>query len=434
MLNKVKYIYDLVPKSYLGFLKNVPDPILFGNSYSKTRPNFDRALLKENVTNLLVYSRAHTEYGRDNIPNKFHREEALDILEHLPLTSSSDVSSNFEYFISDEYDTRNSYITTTGGTGRNPCDILLANSSFGIEWRHMHSIWNFAVYSRKKNIKLTLRGKTVARGKLFEFNPIYNELVVDTFKLNRSNFLDLYREIVRLSIRFVHGYPSLVKEFMYYCQENNLTLKFDGIFLGSEGASIDFKNTLSSYFGAKVVHWYGQTEKLVLAVDEGANDEFRVFTSYGLPRVVNGELVGSSFVNRALPLINFKTGDGAELLEKGESLYIKNLSGRWGKDFVYLNKEKKIPTSSINLHSEIQSQIIFMQIIQAKYGSLVIKIVPKNKGDNQILLNKIYNELKSKLKDFELDLITTNVLDIERSHRGKMLMLVQNIKDLGKNK
>ena len=66
----------------------------------------------------------------------FFFDEAKQVLAELPLISSSDLSNNLDYFISNEFKSNNSYLTTTGGTGRNPTSILLSNESFGTEWAH----------------------------------------------------------------------------------------------------------------------------------------------------------------------------------------------------------------------------------------------------------------------------------------------------------
>ncbi len=168
---------------------------------------------------------------------------------------------------------------------------------------------------------------------------------------------------------------------------------------------------------------------MALAVDVDANDMFKVYTSYGYPRVVDGELVATSFVNRALPLINYKMGDGAEIIEDDKYIYIKNLKGRWGKDFVYLDKTKKIPTASINLHSKIQDEILFYQIHQKEFRKIDIKILQKvtSSMTEDKLLEVFGSEMRENLKDFEINVQLVDEDKIQKSHRGKMILLVQEI-------
>jgi phenylacetate-CoA ligase len=432
VLANLKAIYEKLPKENLKFLRHIPEKLLFGNSYKfcQSKISIHTQIIEQNLSDVFNYSRNNTSWGKENIPSKIYIDEVKDILSELPLVSSADLSGNLEHFASKEFLNNKSYLTTTGGTGRNPTSILLSNESFGMEWAHIHHIWSYAGYRKKTDLKLTLRGKSIKGNKLIEYNPIYNELVVDTFKVNFSNVSLLIAQLKKHPITYIHAYPSLLKEFIDYFNHFNYRPNIKGIFLGSEGASEQSKKEMSDYFNAPVIHWYGQTEKVTLAVDEEANGMYKVYTSYGLPRLVEGEIVATSFVNRALPLINYRTGDTAEIVTDETHMYLKDVKGRWGKDFVFYNKQKKIPTSSINLHSEIQSEILFYQIVQKEYGKLLIRILPKStsKYSNENLKNILYADLESKLNNFELSICIVNESQIQRSERRKMMMLVQDIK------
>jgi len=429
MLNKLKSIYEHLPKSHLRFLKNTPNRILFGESYYRTNPSFEKTVIEKNLCKILNYSRDHTQYGKDNIPKEITPENSKEVLESLPLISSRDISSNLSYFSSNEYNRTNSYLTTTGGTGRNPTPIALSNESYGIEWAHMHRIWALAGYDRLKHLKMTLRGKSLQGQKLVEYNPLYNELIVDTFKVNSSNFQQLLKEIRNYRISYIHGYPSLVKEFIEYFEKYGEKPELRGVFLGSEGSDKSEKKYISDYFNCKVIHWYGQTEKVALAVDTESNDNFKIYTSYGYPRVVDGEIVSTTFVNKALPLINYKTGDGAKIQHCDNHITLTDIQGRWGKDFVYVDNQKKIPTSSINLHSDIQNEILFYQINQSDFSKIQIKVIQKksSKISKDELCRRLHEEMKRNLKDFEITVKPASESEIIKSHRGKMIMLVQEI-------
>jgi phenylacetate-coenzyme A ligase PaaK-like adenylate-forming protein len=431
MLGIMKRIYDLLPKEYFKFLRYIPDRLLFGKSYIEwqSKVSFDKKLIDQNLFETLNYARIHTQYGRDHIPEKFAISEVRTILESLPLTTSHDLATNLDYYTSDEFNRFNSYSTTTGGTGRNPTTLLLSNELFGIEWAHVHHIWSYADYDRQRDTKLTLRGKSLDSDKLAEYSPLYNELVVDVFKVNHNNFYQLLDTIKKYDIKYIHGYPSLLKEYMVYFQENHYQPELKGIFLASENACAEDKYLIAEFFKCKVISFYGQSERALIAVDIESNDMHRVYTSYGYPRVLNGELIITSFVNRAMPLINYQVGDGAELVEDEHYLYLKNLSGRWGKDFLYLNKDKKISTAAINLHSQIQNEIVYYQIHQNEFGKIEVRILQKSTShlSPESMINTFSEEIKSKLKEFEVNVRIVNEDEIIKSNRGKMILLIQNL-------
>jgi phenylacetate-CoA ligase len=438
MLDKAKILYERLPEESLLFLRWLPDSLLFGPHYSREKAavSCDKATVSLRLYEMLSYAREHTPYGRDVIPKGFSGGEAEDVLRSLPCISSSDLAGNFAYYTSDDYSARNSYITTTGGTGRDPTPIRLANESYASEWAHVHKMWEYIGYSRRHHLKLTLRGKQLKSDRLVQYNPLHNELVVDTFRLCYDNFLPFWQEAFSRPVDFIHGYPSLVREFMEYCRYFTRRPRLKGIILASENASKQEKSALRRFFECPVISWYGQSEKLVFAYDLEGTNEFKLFTSYGYAHILDqdsrgfGEITATTFVNRALPLFNYRTGDFGRLQEKTDGFYLCELSGRWGKDFVWRDTEKRIPTSAINLHSDIQKEILFYQMHQKDYGRLHIRILCKKTsrlgpGD---ILDRVRTEIADKLKDFTVTAgIVPDASHIVKSVRGKMIMLVQEL-------
>ncbi len=432
MLAIIKQLYHLLPKEYLTFLRYIPNRLLFGKSYIewKSKISFDKNLIDQNLYDTLCYVRKHTQYGKDHIVGNFDLKNVRTVLESLPMITSYDLATNLDYYASDEYNTFNSYTATTGGTGGSPTRVLFSNELFGIEWAHVHHIWSSVGYDRKRDTKLTLRGKMLQGDKLVEYNPLYNEVVVDVFKVNNDNFKQLIEAIKSYDVKYIHGYPSLVKEYMIYFEYHNFIPKLKGILLTSEATSIEEKKNISDFFGCKVLSFYGQSERALIAADFDSNGIYKVYTSYGYPRIVDGELIITSFVNRALPLVNYKIGDGAEIIEDEHCLYLKNLTSRRGKDFVYLTKEKKIPLTALGLHSTIQNEILYYQFHQKVSGKVEIWIAPKMTTllSHEKIATIFSNQIKERLKDFDLKIRIVFKDEIVKSHRGKLMILVQELK------
>jgi phenylacetate-CoA ligase len=431
MLIYIKKLYDSLPKEYLKFLRYIPDRLLFGKSYVewKNKVSFDKKLINQNLFDTLNYARKHTQYGKDHIPEKFDISEVRSILESLPIVTSYDVASNLSYYTSDEFNQFNAYTTTTGGTGRNPTTVLLSNEAYGIEWAHGLHFWSLAGYNRKRDIRLTFRGKSLRNNKLIEYNPIYNEVVVDVYKVNDTNFKQFIDEIKKFDIKYIFAYPSLIQEYMTYFEKYNYIPELKGILLSSEEISVEDKEKLAKFFNAKVLSMYGQTEKVTFAADIEADGMHRVYTSYGYPRVVDGEIIATSFVNRAMPLINYQTGDGAEIVEDEHYIYLKNPSSRRGKDFVYLTKDKKIPLTLLAMHTNVETEILYYQFHQKEFGKIEIRLLQKiNSTMPSDTLSKTFsNAIKAEIPDFEIIVNVVKEHDIIKSYRGKMILLVQEL-------
>lgn len=434
LLQNIKSIYRSLPPWSTAVLKHIPNRILFGKAFVEAEPDVAVGGLNIKIKSVLDYAREHTIWGSQHIPSNIKVEEARELLLKLPCVSSSELAQNINDFVSDEATEANSYLTTTGGSGRNPTTIRLSNESYGLEWAHMLKIWEQGGYNRHKDVKLTFRGYHLRPGELVRRDPIYNEISVDPFQLNESNFDSFFKAISNQGITCLHGYPSLICMFKERLARRGLKFPVRQIMLGSEGASPQIKSDLAKFFGAKVVSWYGMTEKVTLAYDEMADGRFVNFSSYGYPRVINadengiGEIVGTTFVNKAMPLVNYRTGDYGRIVEENGRLIIEQLQGRWGKDFVFLSKTEKIPTSAINLHGDVQSKILYYQLVQNEFAKLIVKVVPKSEQDCRVIREQIAEELGRRLKGFEIKCELVGESDLERSPRGKFIMLVQNIK------
>ena len=431
MLGYIKKIYEMMPKEALGFLRYVPDRFLFGRSYAQwqNKISCDSRVLQHNVYETLKYVQMHTDYGRDHIPSTLTLENSLDLLEQLPCVTSHDLATNLSYYTSDEFNHLNAYTTTTGGTGRNPTTLLLSNELYGIEWAHIHEIWSHLDYKRERDLKLTLRGKTLKGDKLLEYNPLYNELVVDIFKVNASNALTLINQLKAYPIAFIHGYPSLIKQYIEYFKAHNYRPKLQGVFMTSEMATLDDKALVKTYFQCRVVSFYGQSERALLAADFEGDGRYKVYTSYGYPRIVDGELVVTSFVNRALPLVNYAIGDGASLIKENNELFLTHLTSRRGKDFIFLDKDTKVTMTLFGLHSTIHEHILFVQTHQREYGKIEVKLLPKPSStlNPTDLCTEYQKQLQERLPDFDITICVVKEDQIIKSSRGKMMQLIQEL-------
>lgn len=434
MLGSVKTIYRALPVVFRQATLLLPDRAVFGASFSKTKVTCETSVVQDELATVIRYVATNTDYGREQFPKDFDNREVMDVYASLPILDAEKVSADMPRFVAKGFGKLNSYLTTTGGTGGSPRQVRLSDSSYGVEWAHMLNIWGHCGYRRRQHRKLTLRGGHRQAMGLTEFNPIYNELVVNTCRLSSGNLSEVMARIKRHDITYIHGYPSLVKEFADILAESGAQLKVRGVFLGSEGASIELKKEIALQFGARVISWYGQTEKVVLAADFEGNNEFRVYTSYGYASTETAdfsEILGTGFVNPAMPLVKYRTGDYGRIIQRDSGYYITDLEGRWGKDFVYLNSKKRIPTTAINLHSDIQREIIFYQIVQRQFAEVHVKILPRrtSKLSPVRIAEDIARQLEAKLSGFN---VTTEIVRdescIQRSQRGKMMLLVQEIR------
>lgn len=434
-LQSIKDMYRALPPWLTAAVKYIPDGLLFGKSFRSCLPRTDLDCLGGNLKVALDFAREHTIWGRENIPGRIVVDDAEKVVADLPVVSSQDISAEPDKFVSDLATDFNSYWTTTGMT-KLPTHVKLSNSAYGVEWKHMLRIWELGGYNRHRDLKLTFRGYKFKQGEYVRFDPIYNELSVDAFQVNNETFPEFMAKVRRCKIACIHGYPTLIKMFKERLESRGETFNVQEIMLASEGATVELKQEFAEFFHARVISWYGLTEKVVLAYDELANGRFVNFTSYGYPRVVDsdangvGEIVGTTFVNPAMPLVNYRTGDFGRVVREENRIVIESLQGRSAKDFVYESPEVKYSLTAIGAPDEVYRKMLFFQVIQHRYAEIEVLLLIRKEWQHEgpALLEQMRKSYEANLPRFKLTFrLVDDDAQMERSGRGKLRKLVQDL-------
>lgn len=437
MLDKLKKIYLLIP---IPISKIIID--LF-----KLNPYFSKKTWKE-IENI------NQDYNNFDIlnfnieilkkivkRNEYYKNFNMD-LQNYPLLDTNDLRENFEKIINKDI---KGYMTSTGGTGRNPSKLYLSNKSYKKDIYHVVWAWSKLGY-KIGDKKLTLRGTNLGK-KLYKYNPIYDELQINIFLMNENNIDLILKEIEKYNPNFGHGYPSAFVRFSQLIKNKKINFKLKGISLASEGFNSKQREIIENTFKCPARGFFGHSERACFA-NEKIKEKgiYEVLLTYGLIEIIKengeraslneeGEIVCTGFINEAMPLIRYKTGDYATVnkIANGIVMEIKDIKGRWGKDFIYDKNSNPISTTAINIHSDIQYDFRYIQLYQKEKGKLIIKLVPwKQTVDLQFKTQKILEDFQKKLSEIEIKCIVIKEEEIYRTYRGKIPYLVNELINMEK--
>lgn len=432
MLKKLKEIYLLIPLPVSKFLIKIfnLNPYFSKKTWKKidviSKEYNDLNILNKNMEKLLKSLNENIFYEKKQVFNDFRLIDA-DILRE-----------NYEKIINSEI---KGYVTSTGGSGRKPSKLYLSNESYYEDLAYFIYSCSKLGYE-KGDKKLTLRGVDL-KGKLFKYNPIYNELQINIFLMSKENIESILREIEKFNPTFGHGYPSAFVRLAQLLKSKNLNFQLKGICLASENFNETQREIIEEVFKCKVRGFYGHSERAAFA-NEKLEEKgiYEVFLNYGLIEIIKedgnkakeneqGEIVCTGFINRAMPLIRYKTGDFATVnkIQNGTVLEIKNLIGRWGKDFVYDSNGNAIPTTAINIHSDVQYKFKYIQLYQKNKGELCIKLVPWDRENEKVdlYIEEIERNFKEKLQNININVVLIEEDRIYKSHRGKIPYLISEV-------
>jgi phenylacetate-CoA ligase len=448
-------LYKKLPypiKRSVGFLYNfLPRNLRYGKFYSlytKRIKDFsslnDYNLIKVKQLDLLLFNLAE---AIRSIPyyKKYPKCFTLEQFEKLPIINKRIIVDNNAQIINPKLNSLK-LMTNTGGSSGTPMVFFLEkNSSRPKEKSHFDWFWGkFGYHSRSKI--LMLRGLPLANGRTFEYNSIDNILNVSCYNINETNILQIINEINKYQPDFIHGYPSSVKIITHLMEEhkNLIKLNIKSLFLGSEHISLIDREYLEEFFNAKVVSWYGHTERLIHGGNCEYSNEYHFYPYYGYVELVDddnipitepgkeGRIIATGFDNKVMPFIRYDTGDLGILSERNEckcgfrGLSLKEITGR-GQDFVILSDNTKVSATAFifGQHLEAFARVREMQLQQDKAGKLEIRIIKGhgfNDGDKDNIKDELENSVENKIK---IDVIIVN--NIQKTLRGKKIFFISNI-------
>lgn len=374
-------------------------------------------------------------YKKDSFEN-FKNEANLKSLRNLPFLDTEIVRNNVDDFTNRVV---SGYTTSTGGSGRNPLKIYLSNDSYFEDRKFVFYAWSKLGYKRN-DLKLTLRGVNLGT-KLIEYNPINNELNVNVFLMNNSTIVKIILEINKWKPTFGQGYPSAWFIFTSLLRKHNLELKqqLDGIYFASESINEEKRTFVESFFEVDVRGTYGLSERSCFAFEKKDDKGvYKVMLEYGLIEIIKkngnqaavgeiGEIVSTGFINRAMPLIRYRTGDFAMVvkIENKIVVEVRNIIGRWGKDFILDKEGNKIYTTSVNIHSSAQFDFRYIQIKQDEPGLIHMYFVPFSRLNEKSLLT-VKKEFQQKLSNIKIESHVIEFEKLYKTERGKIPFLIKS--------
>jgi phenylacetate-CoA ligase len=408
-------------------------------------------LSKEQLQNFqLKKMRQIVNYAWNNIDgyrdiwqkNKFHPDQikSLEDIKRIPFVTKEILRENLDRFTNKNIKSLQ-YATTGGSTGI-PFGFYQQAKNRMIEMAFIHDMWS----RHYKDISLKTKS-VILRGSKVEGIYQIDErgLILSSYDINLKNVKKYIELIEEYRYPIFQAYASAISLMAKIMKENDLTInhKFKLITIGSEPLYDFQKMLIQGIFHTKLSHWYGHTEKTVLAGNCEKFEKFHVYPQYGITEIIKsdgdsagvgevGEIVGTSFWNYATPFIRYRTMDFAEAGECSckecgrKYQLLNNIEGRL-QDFV-INSNKEVITlrgfffvQDFNAFSNIRQ----MQIVQSKVGEIDINIIPTEnfrRDDEMEIIRKIESVSNHKI------VANVNLVqDISRTKTGKLRFLDQRL-------
>jgi phenylacetate-CoA ligase len=407
----LKKLYQSSPSWLQRAYASVPFPIRAGKIYRDTLRDIQateflsaealRRLQEERLARLLGRVQASVPFYRSAFerlgPKRLDRSP-LDVLRELPLIGKTELRTRRHEFRSNDWTIGAAFKANTGGSTGTPLTFLRSNATYPIELAHVAMQWRRVGYA-PGDPKITLRGVTFADrpvDRRWQYNPIYNELVLSSYHLEAETISQSLREVSRFRPRFFHGYPSAIMTFLKIADENGLPLpdSVEAVLCASEPLYEFQRAYMQRILHCAVFSFYGQSEGVVLAGECEHCPDYHFCPTFGIVELVDeagnpivapgieGEIVGTSLHNLAMPFIRYRTGDRGSLVAGSTCVCgrsfprLSRVTGRT-QNLIVTQKGTRVSVTALifGQHFQAFERIQGMQLVQDTAGRLRIRLV-----------------------------------------------------------
>ena len=348
--------------------------------------------------------------------------ESLEQLAAYPMLCKQDLVLNRDGMLSGEASQR--LAMTTGGSSGVPVGFYLHKGvSRPKEQAYLEATWARTGYRPGDRVAVIRGGVTSSRsdGRIATFDATRNWLVLSSYHLTPERLPEYVAELNRFRPQHLHAYPSAALMLMQ--MDVRLDFKLTSLLCGSEKLSTEAQRQLENHFDAPVMHWYGQSERAVLAAQHSGSTALQFWPAYGFVEFgepdADGyrEIIATSFHNHIMPLIRYRTGD------------LWSADGHvMGRDYEFLISRTggRISLTAMNMHDDLFDGLLAVQFHQHQPGEVECHLQPTPSWSRSRETSIRAGLIRKLGDDFTL---TLRVVDeIEKTSAGKHRWLVTTLK------
>jgi phenylacetate-CoA ligase len=359
----------------------------------------------------------------------------------IPPLDKPTIRKNRDLLLSEFFPTKELIKETTGGSTGEPLNIFVSKDT--IEWnragewcRHFLGGWKFGdkiafFWGNPRDIEVYKKFKKKI---LFWLS---NRLILNAFDMDDNEMGRWYKKIKKFRPKFFYGYASAIAKFAKYCLKNNLQIHgIQGVFSTAETLFPQDKEIIQKAFNCPVYNQYGSRETTAIAA-ECKHNVMHVLPLVYLENEIPGEkseLLVTSLVNYAMPLLRYKIGDIGKVILTPFcckcGIVSQSLELEFGRKFEFIS----LPDGRI-LHG-----LRFYYALYYLEGISKYQFRQKTKKDMELLIvrNELFNqETEEKLiqfkelcrKEYGIDLHIKFVDEIPVSPSGKFCFVISEVID-----
>jgi len=449
----LKDVYGLIPYAWRV-------PKIYFNTQDLINQNLDKkSILDWQLTKL----KEIIEYSYKNVPGYYqlYKEagitpediQVLDDIKNLPFVSKEIIRDNIKDFISRAVPKSEMIETRTSGSSGTPFLFYRTRKEEWIEQAFVSKAWSKGGWDITQSGIMLRGGYAGDKKNIIKRSGNFNFYVHNRSYLMSPNFLTdeyypIYRDffLTHRDLKYIFALPSsatFISQLIIKHHDEGIA-NVSAIYLSSESIyGWQYEYIRKAFPNANIISLYGQSERVIMAYWCNESQKYHIDPFYGYTEILRngidarmgekGELIGTSFWNKATPFIRYKTSDyalrGSNQCDHCGLEYdmIESIDGRLQD--VLVGKEGRlisIGTFDGSLeNSDLFKDIEKFKIIQYEKGSLEMEIKVSD-SFNEDKKDAFWQSISEYLGvDFTLTLSV--VEDIKPNANGKFKSVEQHL-------
>ncbi len=436
----------------------IPERVRLGPSYyafrellASTRhsPAASAATAREKLRETLSWAlETVPAYQRCRGLDSHRTMDAEQLLAKLPITDKEDIKRAPERYVSRALPGSQRLRAVTGGTTCNPLEFCLHKNVTRAKEQAFIEEFRARVGARPGTLMLSLRERLVpgagcSDDKPWVLEPIKGQLVFSPAHLTERSMPRLAEALLRLRPAHIEAFPSLLVPLARWLAAHPLpefTQSVKGVMLYSETVQPGHLRLFREVFGCPVLGHYGHSERVLMAASMPDDDRYHFWPQYGWFELVDfedrpirkpgvlGHIVGTSFDNRVMPFVRYRTGDLAVLGASGHPELpgfpvCERIEGRV-QEFVVDGDYRLVSLSTLGAaHCPWFAMVDALQYEQERPGELVLKY----SGGERFSVDDQRRMAEAVARATGCRVQLVRARRIERTGRGKQRVLVQKL-------
>lgn len=426
--------YKLFRKRYSGIYKHVKKSIDTSKRWSEEEKI---AFQSEKLHQMVKHCRQHIPYYQELFSqHSIHENDITHTsdISKLPILRKQVLRENIEKM---KYSSVQPFsIQNTSGSTGTPLNIWVDEITYKLAMALLvdhEETHNVSFGSRRA----TFAGRMIAKSSntrppFWRFNRAENQMLFSSYHLNEKSFGFYKHKLDQFCPLEIIGYPSAIYQLALLYENSKTVPNFQpkAIITNSETLLAWQRDVIERVFKCKIYDYYGTAEYVIFA-GQDQNGNYQINPVIGLMELEaelngtnTGKILGTTLVNRAMPLLRYEIGDTATALEpiiKSHTV-VSSLQGIEGRtdDYILLEDGRKIGRID-HIFKDIKG-IKEAQVIQKSIDHCTILVVSDINfaSDDQEKLKRNFSERTSGLVQLSIE----RVPEIRRSTNGKFKAVV----------